>query len=311
MHLGSGALGLGFVAYLGRRAGLNVVLANRRQGSGSFRRNESLKLTRRYRIDVVGEIPSSEWVQVQELLYTDSDIEELLARVSDPSTILLTTALKDGLARTVPVISRLIEARVQAAPQSPLFVIACENRLDSTWLRTQITEHAGVDPSVDHTVHFLPCVADRICSEVRYDEDSQYVFVMAEPYARWTIEKTHHTAPLEQALRNLAEEGVVEFVGDIAPYRTRKLWLVNGPHLVLAILARKAGEPRLNVFLRSGLNALLFRRIQEGFSEAVRLRTAAFVTTDLEFFNVEILERFRNYPDTAERIMKRLSRTRL
>jgi len=58
--------------------------------------------------------------------------------------------------------------------------------------------------------------------------------------ARRTLDST--------AERNEAKKpGVVAFVEDLAPYKLRRLWLVNGVHLALALAGRQARVPTINI----------------------------------------------------------------
>jgi hypothetical protein len=292
---------------------MRVTLVNRERGSHSNQRLTAIRRSKSYRLDVVSDVTRAEWVDIDDLLYSDSESDRVIRSIVNPDTILLTTALRDGLTPSVPFIARLIEARAHAAIDTPLFVIACENRLDSTWIRDEVARQTGlafsrIGPSAN--IHFLPCISDRICSMPEYDQHADCAYVPVEPYAKWTIERAGPIRQLEEALNHVVNgQRRVEFVDDIMPYRRQKLWLVNGPHLALALLARARGESAINLFLRSPLNEILFRAVQRELAIAVRFATSDL--GDMESFNQRIFERFRDYPDVVDRVASRLRRNRL
>lgn len=309
VHIGTGSLGLGFVAYLTRKAGFRVVLANREVGSASKKKNSALKHNTKFTLKVVGRTTRTESVQIDKFIYTDSESDELLDLFENSSTMLLTTGLKEGLKNCIPDISRLIKKRVDATLDEPLFVLACENRFDSNWLLSEVAAHLGMsrDQLESRQVQFLPCVVDRICTNIECDSSGQ-VSVEVEPYAKWVIETTEASKKLEKALSLLVNEGIIEFVSDIKPYKLRKLWLINGPHLLVAILARADRKTGVHIFLRESRHELLFRAIQQEFTDAVRFSTHAFSTEELIEFNNRTVSRFQEYPDTSNRIMGRFRR---
>lgn len=315
IHLGAGSLGLGFVAHLTAKAGFKVILANRSGDAGSLKKTNAIKENRSYLLHIWGQTQREETVQVDTLLFTDTEEHLLYQRVCDPSTVLLTTALKDGLHDSVSLIRAMIQARVTASIKSPLFIIACENIVDSNKLMSLVKNTPGIKNSqrrdFDKGIKFVPCVVDRICSKVVYDDDLDSVRVNVEPYARWVIERTEGIEILEEQFMSLVERNLVEFVPDIRPYKMRKLWLVNGPHLVAAILSKAVREERLEVFLRDPTNEAIMRRVQAEFGQALLMQDNAFSAMDLANFSEGILKRFQDYPDSFRRIMSRFNRTTL
>ncbi len=316
VHLGAGSFGLGFVAYFGHKIGMQVVLVNRTsQDEKSAKRNDGLERRKEYKVNILSDTVSSEYIPIHEFLYMDRSRSELIQRVTDSSTVLLTTALRTGLENCVPLIAEMIVARVRAAVDTRLFVMACENRLDSSWLyesvRTACREEE-VREGIERHVSFVPCVVDRICTKSRYIVDEDKVIVDTEPYAKWIIQRSDHTGELEELLAPLIGDEVVEFVDSVDPYKLRKRWLVNGPQLLAAILAKAVGETGIHRFLRTPANAELFREIQEEALEGVVISTNGFFSrTELSELNATLRSRFRKYPDTTARLLSQLQRPTL
>jgi mannitol-1-phosphate/altronate dehydrogenase len=176
-----------------------------------------------------------------------------------------------------------------------------------------VAEHLGNDDpldKLDHCISFPRCVVDRMCLKTALDADSEEVIVTVEPYARWVIERTAGSERLEEAFAPLIKGGTVKFVSDIQPYRIQKLWLVNAPHLLVAILSKLAREPRLDVFLRSPHNELLLKRIQAELMPAVQF-SSHLSLSELRAFNDRIVCRFQECPDRPDRILSRFRRSTL
>lgn len=315
VHVGSGALGMGLVAWLGRRAGLSVILANRAGGSASHHRSLTLRETCEY--DLVPDDSRAEHVRLAEFLFTDEDHDRFIEAVADTKTVLLTTALKDGIREEelLRLLAEAVAARVAAATSSTLYVVACENKIDSVGLRDELLHFlpTGIEAELARSIVFVPCVVDRICNEPGLDPTTSRVFVEVEQFSQWILEEPHNGSPtLQEALRTPDTEEFVEFVADLTAYRRRKAWLVNGPHLLIALNAWAAGYIRLDLFLQQNLEGRAI--LDEVLAEA----TGAFLATDPAFTAGELWEsstqtrqRFGTHPDSVERILSRFTERRI
>src|SRR5688572_19009108 len=96
LHFGPGSFGLGFVVPLARTAGLDVVVANRTSPNPeSQQRNDALRRNRVYTLDLRS-IERSEVsdIRIADFVYLDSSKNTLIDLIAQPSTTILTTALK-------------------------------------------------------------------------------------------------------------------------------------------------------------------------------------------------------------------------
>lgn len=314
VHVGTGALGLGLVAWLGSRAGLSVFLANRSTGSSdsSLARSHLLRETHQYDVILPDPQAPPESVTFTELLFTDRDYDRFIAVVADRKTILLTTALKDGVEPSIPLLAKAVAARVETAAQDPLYIIACENTLDSTKLSEAIRSSlpSGIDRSkLERTVIFVPCMVDRLCNEPRLNPETRRVQVKVEKFAQWILESlSRDPSPLEQALKKPRTRDYIDFVTNLAPFVRRKRWLVNGPHLLIALNASADRYERLDMYLQTmpsadQLLAALLEEAMESFLAADRY----FEPDKLREFNEHTRARFRDYPDLVGRILSRFT----
>jgi len=312
LHLGAGPLGLGLVAFATSRAGFDVVLASRRGDPDSAGRAATLRQNNSYLVSsITRENPSltanAELVDVERYLFTGpaEDWNEILEEVRRPETILVTTALTTkGLEDCVPMLSQLLQARVQAT-DSPLFIIPCENQTGERY--AELTREV-----LPTNIVFLAAVVDRVCMRLAHDslDGRLHVVVPVEPFADWIIErKTGFTEPLEQILAPLVP-GLVRFSPDIQQEHVRKLWFVNGVHTLVAIFAKLERHVFLDDFLATPGGETLLRGVQEELLDATQTRLGAesiFAEEDLRLFGDRIAERFRAFPDLVDRIIKRFT----
>lgn len=320
VHVGTGALGLGLIAWSGSQAGLSLILANRAHGSPSLERNRILAKTHEYYLIFADEEEKEpERVNFTDLFFTDRDYDRFIATVSDPKTILLTTALKQGLEPSIPLLKDALVARVEAAISTPLYVVACENALDSLTLHKKIVSilPANIDlPLFNQTIAFVPCVVDRMCNEPWFNKATGRVEVEVESFAQWILKHDHSYSPfLEEYLRCQATQYYIDFVENIEPYIRRKRWLVNGPHLLIALNALADGYDRLDRYLQeySPARELLERLLEEArlAFESIQRAESIFDSWESYSSNRITRERFTSYPDSVTRILSRFTQSML
>src|SRR3989344_4615281 len=193
VHIGTGAFGLGFIVPTTRKAGMEVVLANRAGESSSRMRNITLQGKRRY--NLVFRISDRQRIQVirfNKFLFTDEDREELLNLIAEPKTRLVTTALRQGVSTVVPILTEAIARRIEVGVEEPLAVVACEAPTieTSAGLREKILQ---ADPALIPVisagkVSFSSCIVDRICGEPTIRAATNMVRVRVENFGEWLIE---------------------------------------------------------------------------------------------------------------------------
>jgi hypothetical protein len=237
--------------------------------------------------------------------------ERLVAQLRDANSVLVTTALgEDNVAEAYERIHCVLQLR---PAMSSTVVLVCENERHKMY-----DELAGANP---HAV-VLHCVVDRICA---WDEESLLPgkSVLAHDVSQWVVPHAYAPAPDLSgpvtpgtgptadvhrmpwpALVGLTEEpNVLLLANDATSYAHRKLWVVNGIHLILATIAR-----------RNGVDVLpLIGWRQQEFKESIRpLMLAMLETIDRAFglavdehFADERVRAFCEAPDSATRVLRK------
>lgn len=156
-----------------------------------------------------------------------------------------------GVVTTTPgkLVAGLLARR--AADAGPLTLAPCDNLPDNgAALRRVVTELADrVDPGlvgwIDAQVGFATTMVDRI-TPAPTDADRAEVLrrtgvddprvVVTEPFVEWVL------AGGFAGGRPAWDGAGARFVDDVAPFETRKLWLLNGAHSVLAYAGSTRGH---------------------------------------------------------------------
>ncbi len=156
--------------------------------------------------------------------------EELRTRIASPEPLLLTCTLRKEIAGRRDFIESLL--RMRPAKSETLF-LPCENAPDSAY--EQIANACG---GLD--VLMMRTVVNRMCIGDDPDIDGRRM-VCAHPLGEWLIERP--AEGLGEILLALQTRKEVLIVDDIEARHDRKLWMVNGAHQALALMARKAVKP--------------------------------------------------------------------
>lgn len=313
VHLGAGAFGLGFVIPLVQQAGLKSSLANRAKGSATHHAcNVAIQRHGSYDLVLKGKQTRTEIVPIEEFVFVDVDTERFLEVVANPKTRLLTTALRQGFLPSVPLLADAVANRLVAGTKEVLYVVACETPTigDSLTLRAAVlaTHPELAQREFDQRIKFVPCIVDRICNEPELDEATDRVMVEAEEFAEWLLQGP---SSLEDMLRISSVVHSVSFVPDLAPFVRRKLWLVNGPHLLIALRAFVQPEPRLDKFLARDENRRLLSTIHREALNAFLEVESFFSRRELTRYAKIIQTRFSNFPDSTTRHLPRLAQRRM
>jgi mannitol-1-phosphate/altronate dehydrogenase len=282
LHIGAGRLGLGLVAAAAAQSGLEVIIAVEASPRGASTKNAMLAESRRFIVVPPDETEAVE-IKIQSVVqYGEPSVEaEIRDIIADPHTVLVTTAVGDNLPHIVPLLTRLLLHRHHAGIASPLFIIAAENTRNSLWLREQIEQrlaNAGViSTTVLQFVVFVPCVVDRVCKNISTATGEVRVAVEAE--ADWLVADLRDELGRSLESYLSPDRGSIRFQTDVLPFWRRKIYLLNGPHLLLAMLANVEGHIFLDDYLRSESGRialdrvfaeckLIFRAEDDYFSEA-------------------------------------------
>ena len=152
---------------------------------------------------------------------------------------------------TVPgrLVAGLAERRDAGA--GPLAVVSCDNVPDNgAMARRVVTDLAReVDPEladwIDANVSFVTTMVDRITPRTT-DEDAadaraligvdDPALVVTEPFTEWVLAGDFPSG------RPAWETAGARFVTDVRPFETRKLWLLNGAHSIMAYAGSIVGH---------------------------------------------------------------------
>ena len=255
IHIGAGSLGLGLICWVTSNAGFRVVLANRPNLDKPNHHIHAIQRNGYYNVREDGGPDRAVTVaEVVPFAETTEEWMKLRDAICVADVQLITTALKEGLEPNIPFLAGALAERARRMPESRVRVIACENGLESRWLERRVVEQLRwQDRNFDKAaflsaVSFVDCVVDRMCRTPEMGGDGRDVVVMTEPYAQWVVgaiksDQAGAFAGLlsPDPLGCEAVGRVVKLVDDVEPYVLKKKLLVNGPHLMLAVLARAAG----------------------------------------------------------------------
>ena len=201
----------------------------------------------------------------------------------------------DGLETMSPLIEDIFERHASAAdPTSERVLMACENDPGRAYnaLRSELVERGVECPAT---------VVNRLCHEPREEMRPGARVVCVDEQAEWVIEDSE-----AQAIQALDELGCVRLVGEARPYKRRKLWMVNGPHLALAVDAYKNGRRYLRDMLETEAGRA---RIEELHRLTLKVVEDEFpgLPGNPDYGPDHILAWSRHRDETA-RVMKRLKR---
>jgi fructuronate reductase len=139
-----------------------------------------------------------------------------------------------GRVRTVPgrLVAGLLARR--GAGAGPIAVVPCDNVPDNgAMVHRVVTELAAlVDPAlvgwIDEHIGFVTTMVDRITprtTDADVAETGDPLTVVTEPFAEWVLCGDFPAGRPAWDAR---------FVDDVRPFETRKLWLLNGAHSIMA-----------------------------------------------------------------------------
>jgi tagaturonate reductase len=126
--------------------------------------------------------------------------------------------------------------------------------------------------------------AEELAQRLGYRDE---LLVTGEPFHSWVIEGP---AELERELPLRAAGLNVTFTTDLAPYRQRKVRVLNGGHIVVAPAAYLAGIDTV----RACMDDDIVRGFLDGALADEILPTLAMPRLEAEAFAVSVLDRFRN-----------------
>ncbi len=208
------------------------------------------------------------------------------------------TGAEDGEPATTP--GRLVDglrARRDAGAGA-LAVVPCDNVPDNGTMVAHVVRDlaARVDPAleewVDDHVSFVTTMVDRITPRTT-DADLEEVrrltglddrsVVVTEPFTEWVLSGDF------PAGRPRWEDAGARFVEDIHPFETRKLWMLNGAHSLLAYAGSALGHETV---AEAMADSEVRGWVEEWWADAGRHLTLP--ADELDAYRQALVERFEN-----------------
>jgi fructuronate reductase len=250
---------------------------------------------------------------VREVRWAGADPDAAVARIADPGVRVVSLTVTEKGYRHDPATGRLrltdpeIAQDVQGRPprtvigqvvrglaarQAPISVLCCDNLpSNGSTLRGLVDDFAGAaGVRITCEVTFPSTMVDRITpATTPADLDAverllglrDLAAVVTEPFSQWVIED--HFA----AGRPAWDKGGAIFTGDVAPYESMKLRLLNGAHSTLAYLGALAGFELVSDAI-GPLGAAVVRLMDDDVTPTLSVPDGF----DLEAYKASLLERF-------------------
>ncbi|MBB4662804.1 hypothetical protein [Conexibacter arvalis] len=204
--------------------------------------------------------------------------------IADDAPLLVTCALGDDAPAAEPLVREIASAR----DGRETVLIVCENRAHPCYERL----------ANDGRLTVCHAVVDRVCiapKTARLPDRRRQVLVHA--VWEWVVEQ----APSQPEVLRQLESGGVLVVDDIAPFRERKLLVVNGLHQILALKCRLLGIEHLALGARHAEVLAVAEPFLDAIEAAHRARWPDFAH-DVTY-GPERVRVFGDMPDTTERIL--------
>jgi hypothetical protein len=256
-HFGAGALGLGLVVPTFEYRVDAVSVINRASTDGTARLG-AIALNNGYRLEVFSAHGkngnTSRTIEVEHCVGYGELAAHSHSALAGATAVLLTTSLKR---RGIEESLEQLDAVCRAAEDRglPVALLAAENQVDSCWVRDRIADRiAGAG-----SIHAVRCVVDRICNKPTLQGAAGTaggLTVLAEEFARIYVCARDVDALPEPLATCLAvrPSDSIEHVSDFEAVVTRKKWVVNAAHLLLALFAHWNRFPTLHGFVESSPN---------------------------------------------------------
>jgi hypothetical protein len=241
-----------------------------------------------------------------------SEVDELPAevqtRIQSDEPLLITASMRAAIGARVDFIVEILRRRPSSAAET--IVLACENapHADYEKVREACTQYGAL---------MLSTVVNRMCLELPRDLEKRRR-VSAHPLGEWLIGVPEQTpgAHASKILAALASVEGFEAVNDIVARHDRKLWMVNGAHQALALMARRGNaDYRLEASddLRHALSypptKLCLENLHSAMNAALHMRYPT-LTGSVEYGRKHV-QAYAEHPDSVARVLKAFRRLEL
>jgi mannitol-1-phosphate/altronate dehydrogenase len=320
IHFGAGSFGLGFVGWVSNRLGLDLYICNRAHPQTGVLSSENAVLERDLHYDVEYVTGSRETIRLAGFLNLNNEYHRnsLVKLLASPETRMLTTSLSTRQAYSLiaPIIVEGLIAR-SSITTSPLYALACENDISHSTFNEEIIHAVSRDnaSTIDTMCAFIPCVVDRVCK--RPLVEANRVVVRAERFGRLSLGPNVDLSFFRDRLSDTDRASqIVKIEPNFELAVMKKKWLLNGPHLLLAVYAIYQGRLAFHHFVRE--NPELVQEMLQEFALGIfylAVESKNYTTNELETFDKElddeiraVQERFESEPDDACRVARRFVR---
>ena len=293
LHIGPGCLGLGLVVAAGLEADLDVHLIARE--ASALPDSARFKALRKGSDgEAVIPLPISTLSKADTAEALPGEVRELTFNV--PELLVTIAATTPGLEQRQAFLLTLAEARAASASASSTVFIPCENDPGKCYpeLKAKL-EGLGVE--------CRDTMVNRLCPDLRLDPADGSFEVVVDEMAEWVIQGE---ADHQLALRALDGLAYVEFAPDVAPFETRKRWLVNGAHLALAILARARNIASIDIAAAAAGRTRWLEKLHRALIEALDRQHPGMREND--GYAASHVAAWARHEDRVMRILRRLRR---
>ena len=280
--LGAGALSFGLLLPALADCGHAVTVATRVNASEQHDRLSAISRRREVRVAHL-------WDDSFDVLSLDRVIDlseqrglaDLRSGIGDGWYSVVVTAARSGFD---PVADVICTAAARREP--PILLVSADNSPADAWAHLREQPVPGV--------RAIASIADRVC--VRFPRTHPTADVLIERYGRWVVE-----SDADGRIDDLVTGApLIRSTSDVDVAFRRKLHLVNGLHLALALLAWTDGEPALHRWVER--NVAMATEVADDVGRAYEA-TYPSDPVNSEPQVDEILERFRSTPDRAGRML--------
>jgi hypothetical protein len=213
--------------------------------------------------------------------------DELLARIRSEEPLLLTCTLRGAIAERRGFIEEALRER---PVEAETLMLACEN--------APKPGYGQIAGGCESHVVTLRTVVNRMCVGLDPDSEGRRT-VSAHPLGEWLIERGSSTPTLLGALEGV--DDVIEIVDDIDGCHDRKLWMVNGAHQALALMAWKAKTVELDRVMKVPRVAARLHHLHAAMDTALGPRHPGL--EDNLAYGMDHVEAYAEHLDGAERVL--------
>jgi len=285
--IGAGATGRGHLGALCHEAGFNLTFVDRDSALV-----KALATAGRYAVTLHGECERT--LVVDHFRALDIADTEAVAREFEQAALVLTAVLPANLTAVAPVVAEGVRRRVEARPDVPVNVLACENmQCGSTFLQNAVFEHLspGEREKARACVGFPDAMISRIVPIPKNDP----LRLVAEDHNEWVARRTDFLGP-KPALDAL------ELVDNLEARLERKLFVHNGAHAVCAYLAFHRGHQYIH---EAVVDPVIARIVTDAMDEigATVQRVHAFSAESIDAYKQSFVRR-GSVPELADPVIR-------